>query len=80
MCRQHNLGRFIILPKTNRRVGEWPVPVNTDVNSFIQSYGLENQVNDSAATNIAEMVIQSSTMEVTKSLRTLRNCQLKDPR
>ena len=35
---------------------------------------------DPSATNIAEMMIQGSTMGVSKSLRTLRDCQLKDPK
>ena len=35
---------------------------------------------DPSATNIAEMLIQGSTMGVSKSLRTLRDCQLKDPK
>lgn len=33
---------------------------------------------DRSATNIAEMMIQGSTMGVTKSLRTIRDCDLKD--
>ena len=33
---------------------------------------------DPSATNIAEMMIQGSTMGVSKSLRTLRDCDLKD--
>ena len=33
---------------------------------------------DRSATNIAQMMIQGSTMGVTKSLRTLRDCELKD--
>ncbi|MBD5133252.1 MAG: hypothetical protein HDT38_02090 [Clostridiales bacterium] len=33
---------------------------------------------DRSATNIAEMMIQGSTMGVTKSLRTIRDCELKD--
>lgn len=35
---------------------------------------------DPSATNIAEMMIQGSTMGVTKSLRTLRDCRPEDPR
>ncbi len=34
---------------------------------------------DHSATKIAEMMIQGSTMGVTKSIRTLRDCDLKDP-
>ena len=34
---------------------------------------------DHSATNIAEMMIQGSTMGVSKSLRTIRDCELKDP-
>ena len=33
---------------------------------------------DRSASNIAEMMIQGSTMGVTKSLRTIRDCNLKD--
>lgn len=33
---------------------------------------------DRSATNIAEMMIQGSTMGVTKSLRTIRDCDLRD--
>lgn len=33
---------------------------------------------DHSATKIAEMMIQGSTMGVTKSLRTIRDCELKD--
>lgn len=33
---------------------------------------------DRSATNIAEMMIQGSTMGVTKSLRTIRDCELRD--
>ena len=33
---------------------------------------------DRSATNIAEMMIQGSTMGVTKSLRTIRDCDVKD--
>lgn len=33
---------------------------------------------DHSATKIAEMMIQGSTMGVTKSLRTMRDCELKD--
>lgn len=33
---------------------------------------------DHSATNIAEMMIQGSTMGVTKSLRTIRDCDLQD--
>lgn len=33
---------------------------------------------DPSATKIAEMMIQGSTMGVTKSLRTIRDCELKD--
>ena len=33
---------------------------------------------DRSASNIAEMVIQGSTMGVTKSLRTIRECDLRD--
>ena len=33
---------------------------------------------DRSATNIAEMMIQGSTMGVTKSLRTMRDCEMKD--
>lgn len=33
---------------------------------------------DRSATNIAEMMIQGSTMGVTKSLRTIRDCDMKD--
>ncbi|MBD5084344.1 MAG: hypothetical protein HDT33_04575 [Clostridiales bacterium] len=33
---------------------------------------------DRSASNIAEMMIQGSTMGVTKSLRTIRDCDLKD--
>jgi uncharacterized protein (DUF305 family) len=35
---------------------------------------------DHSATKIAEMMIQGSTMGVTKSLRTIRDCELKDER
>jgi uncharacterized protein (DUF305 family) len=35
---------------------------------------------DHSATKIAEMMIQGSTMGVTKSLRTIRDCQLQDER
>lgn len=35
---------------------------------------------DRSATKIAEMMIQGSTMGVTKSLRTIRDCELKDER
>ena len=35
---------------------------------------------DRSATKIAEMMIQGSTMGVTKSLRTIRDCNLKDER
>lgn len=35
---------------------------------------------DHSATKIAELMIQGSTMGVTKSLRTIRDCELKDPR
>lgn len=34
---------------------------------------------DHSATKIAELMIQGSTMGVTKSLRTIRDCELKDP-
>ncbi|MDE6281089.1 MAG: hypothetical protein K2M15_04770, partial [Oscillospiraceae bacterium] len=33
---------------------------------------------DRSASNIAEMMIQGSTMGVTKSLRTIRDCNVKD--
>ena len=33
---------------------------------------------DNTATNLAEMMIQGSTMGVSKSLRTIRDCDLKD--
>ena len=33
---------------------------------------------DRSSTNIAEMMIQGSTMGVTKSLRTIRDCDLRD--
>jgi uncharacterized protein (DUF305 family) len=35
---------------------------------------------DHSATKIAELMIQGSTMGVTKSLRTIRDCELKDER
>jgi hypothetical protein len=35
---------------------------------------------DHSATKIAEMMIQGSTMGVTKSIRTIRDCELKDER
>lgn len=35
---------------------------------------------DHSATKIAEMMIQGSTMGVTKSIRTIRDCQLQDER
>ena len=35
---------------------------------------------DHSSTKIAEMMIQGSTMGVTKSLRTLRDCHPKDPK
>ena len=35
---------------------------------------------DHSATKIAEMMIQGSTMGVTKSIRTIRDCNLKDER
>lgn len=35
---------------------------------------------DHSATNIAEMMIQGNTMGVTKSIRTMRDCDLKDER
>ena len=35
---------------------------------------------DHSATKIAELVIQGSTMGVTKSLRTLRDCDVQDRR
>lgn len=35
---------------------------------------------DRSATNIAEMMIQGSTMGVTKSLRTMRDCDVQDDR
>lgn len=35
---------------------------------------------DHSATNIAEMMIQGNTMGVTKSIRTIRDCELKDER
>lgn len=35
---------------------------------------------DHSATKIAEMMIQGSTMGVTKSIRTIRDCDLKDER
>ena len=39
-----------------------------------------NTLTDNSRAHIAEMMIQGSTMGVTKSLRTLRDCHPKDPK
>ena len=50
--------------------------------SKISTYLMINMqlLTDKSTTHIAEMMIQGSTMGVTKSLRTLRDCHPKDPK
>ena len=50
--------------------------------SKISTYLMINMqlLTDKSTTHIAEMMIQGSTMGVTKSLRTLRDCRPEDPR
>ena len=60
--------------------GELPKDIGPVARLSSEAMTAVKSLTDRSASNIAQMMIQGSTMGVTKSLRTLRDCQLKDPK
>ena len=60
--------------------GEPPKGIGAVARLSSEAMTAVKSLTDPSASNIAEMMIQGSTMGVSKSLRTLRDCQLKDPK
>ena len=60
--------------------GEPPRGVGAMAKMSSEAMSTMKTLADHSASNIAEMMIQGSTMGVTKSLRTIRDCDLKDER
>ena len=60
--------------------GEPPKDIGPVARLSSEAMTAVKSLTDRSASNIAQMMIQGSTMGVTKSLRTLRDCQLKDPK
>ncbi len=58
--------------------GETPKGLGPVAKASSEMMSTMKAMTDRSATNIAEMMIQGSTMGVTKSLRTIRDCDLKD--
>lgn len=58
--------------------GETPKGIGPMAKLSSEAMTAMKSLTDPSATNLAEMMIQGSTMGVTKSLRTLRDCDLKD--
>ena len=58
--------------------GEQPKGLGPMVKASSEVMSTMKAMTDRSATNIAEMMIQGSTMGVTKSLRTIRDCDMKD--
>ncbi len=58
--------------------GEAPKGLGPVAKASSEMMSTMKAMTDRSATNIAEMMIQGSTMGVTKSLRTIRDCDLKD--
>lgn len=58
--------------------GEPPKGLGPVAKASSEVMGAMKAMADRSATNIAEMMIQGSTMGVTKSLRTIRDCDVKD--
>lgn len=58
--------------------GETPKGLGTMTKISSEAMSAMKAMTDRSATNIAEMMIQGSTMGVTKSIRTIRDCDLKD--
>lgn len=61
-----------------RARGETPKGIGAMVKMSSETMAAIKTMMDHSATKIAEMMIQGSTMGVTKSLRTIRDCDLKD--
>ena len=60
--------------------GKEPKGISAMVKMSSEAMSAMKTMMDHSATKIAEMMIQGSTMGVTKSMRTIRDCQLKDER
>ncbi len=60
--------------------GEHPKGIGALAKMGSEAMSTMKTMMDHSATKIAEMMIQGSTMGVTKSLRTIRDCDLKDER
>ena len=60
--------------------GRTPRGIGAMVKMSTEAMSTMKTMVDHSATKIAEMMIQGSTMGVTKSLRTIRDCELKDER
>ena len=58
--------------------GEPPKGIGPVAKASSEVMSTMKAMTDRSATNIAEMMIQGSTMGVTKSLRTIRDCDVKD--
>lgn len=58
--------------------GEPPRGISPVAKASSEVMSTVKAMTDRSATNIAEMMIQGSTMGVTKSLRTMRDCEVKD--
>lgn len=58
--------------------GEPPKGIGPVAKASSEVMSTVKAMTDRSATNIAEMMIQGSTMGVTKSLRTMRDCEVKD--
>lgn len=60
--------------------GEPPKGVGLMAKMSSEAMSAMKTMADHSATNIAAMMIQGNTMGVTKSIRTMRDCELKDER
>ncbi len=58
--------------------GEPPKGISPMAKMSSEAMSVMKTMTDHSATKIAEMMIQGSTMGVTKSLRTIRDCDLRD--
>lgn len=58
--------------------GKEPKGISPMVKMSSEAMSTMKTMLDHSATKIAEMMIQGSTMGITKSLRTIRDCELKD--
>lgn len=63
-----------------RQRHEEPKGINPMAKMGSEMMSAMKTMTDHSATKIAEMMIQGSTMGVTKSIRTIRDCELKDER